>query len=431
MTEGVSQDPEEALASLRARVQSNPSDPEGWLALGHALDTRGMARDALQAYREGLAAIPGSPDLLYAEARALDHAGDRDAARERYQSLVARYPLAARPLASLLGLLRADATDELVDAAHALLRGTDLVDEDRAALGYALGKVHDARSEFDQAMASWQDANAARRRQAGGLDLGAFGKLLEDTRRRFEPELFDDAVGAAASAAGDELVFVVGMPRSGTTLVEQIMASHAEVHDCGELTAMPSIVGSLPARMLTTTLEAPRREALAARYLQASRRGAPVHASRRVDKQPLNFLYLGQVALLFPRARIVWCRRDLRDVAISIYGEDFSPESTYATDLREIMAFARIQEQLMAHWKQVLPNPFHEVEYERLVRDPEPAARSLVSFLGLDWDPACLAFHETARNVSTPSRWQVRQAIHARSIGRWANYSGWFPEEAA
>jgi len=260
-----------------------------------------------------------------------------------------------------------------------------------------------------------------------------FGTLLDDLRRDFTAAVFQPGKPSDGGpvSGGDELVFVLGMPRSGTTLVEQILAAHPEVHGCGELTTMPSIVGRLPAQGRTSRLAQDTRGALAAEYLAASRRHAPASATRRVDKQPLNFLYLGQIALLFPAARIVWCRRDPRDIAISVYGEDFSPESTYATDLGEILGFADVQERLMAHWRQVIPNPLHEVRYEDLVRDPEAGTRGLVDFLDLPWDPACLGFHDAARSVGTPSRWQVRQPVHARSVGRWTNYARWFPADPA
>lgn len=420
---------ERRLAELRARVTETPGDEEAWLVLGQLLVTDGARDEALDVYRRGLEALPDSGDLRYACGRALEDAGDREQARACYEEVVRRFPEAARPLASLLGLLRGAADDAQVAAGDALLGSPSLGDEDRAALGYALGKVRDAHGEYDHAMSCWQTANAARRRMRGGLDLRAFRALADDLRRDFTAASFDPPDGTAND--GSDLVFVVGMPRSGTTLVEQILAANPQVHGCGELTVIPAIVAGLPAQGRTSALPEASREALRKQYLEASRRGAPGSAARRVDKQPLNFLYLGQVALLFPAARIVWCRRDARDVAISIYGEEFSPESTYATDLGEILGFAAIQEQLMGHWKLVVPNPVHEVVYEDLVRDPEACTRALVDFAGLAWDPACLEFHGLARSVDTPSRWQVRQPVHARSVGRWKNYEKWFPDAPA
>ena len=170
-----------------------------------------------------------------------------------------------------------------------------------------------------------------------------------------------------------------------------------------------------------------------ARQAQARRagqvgRGASGHCLRLVDKQPYNFLHLGLIALLFPSARVVWCRRDPFDVALSIFSESFAPSATYATDLSDIAFVIRQQERLMRHWQAVPPLPVLEMHYEDLVGNPEPHMRRLVDFAGLPWSDQCLDFHQSRRPVQTPSRWQVRQPIHPRSVGRWRNYAQWFPQ---
>jgi hypothetical protein len=159
-----------------------------------------------------------------------------------------------------------------------------------------------------------------------------------------------------------------------------------------------------------------------ARYLDAAARHAPAAAVRLVDKEPLNFFHLGLVALLFPRARVVWCRRDPRDVAVSIHAENFAMDEVLATDFAGIGHYINGQQRLMRHWQSVLPLPIHVSRYEDLVADPEGRARALVEFVGLPWDAACLEFHRGAQNVQSPSRWQVRQPVHARSVGRWKHY---------
>src|SRR5690606_8816251 len=166
----------------------------------------------------------------------------------------------------------------------------------------------------------------------------------------------------------------------------------------------------------------------AARYLEAAARHAPASAVRLVDKAPLNYYNLGLVALLFPRARVIWCRRDPRDIALSIYGENFSLDAPFSTDLEAIAHSIALQARLMHHWQSVLPLPIHELRYESLVASPEPEARRLIDFLGLAWEPACPAFHRSNRAVQTPRRWQVREPIHARSAGRWRRYADSLPE---
>src|SRR5690606_19483835 len=158
------------------------------------------------------------------------------------------------------------------------------------------------------------------------------------------------------------------------------------------------------------------------RFMAAATRHAPPDALRLVDKEPLDFFNLGLVALMFPHARVIWCRRDPRGIAVSIYGENFALDEALATDLGAIGHYISAQVRLMQHWRSVRPLPMLEFHYEALVADAEPNARRLVEFVGMPWDPACLDFHRTARAVQSPSRWQVRQPLHSRSAGRWRNY---------
>jgi hypothetical protein len=142
-----------------------------------------------------------------------------------------------------------------------------------------------------------------------------------------------------------------------------------------------------------------------------------------VDKEPLNFFHLGWIARMFPGARVVWCRRDPRDVAISIYGENFALNETLATDFAGLGHYISLQHRLMRHWQQVLPLPILEFQYEALVGSPEESTRALFEFVGLAWNPAFLEFHRSTRAVQTPSRWQVREPLHARSVARWRHHA--------
>jgi hypothetical protein len=228
---------------------------------------------------------------------------------------------------------------------------------------------------------------------------------------------------------------VLGMPRSGTTLVEQMLAAHPLVHGCGELTG---IVAIAQAAFDSTGLRWPQDAVhfdtawlrrCAIDYLQAAETQAPDDAIRLIDKQPYNFLHVGLIAMLFADARIVWCRRDPRDIALSIFSESFSPLSSYATDLDDIRFFIEEHERLMRHWQSVSPLPILEVRYEDVVTNTEAQARQLIDFAGLPWNPACLEFHRSSRSVQTLSRWQVRQPVHSRSVGRWRNYPQWFSDD--
>ena len=230
-------------------------------------------------------------------------------------------------------------------------------------------------------------------------------------------------------------VYVLGMVRSGTTLVEQILASHPEVHGAGEQAIIPRAAEALAAaggpvgypRALAGVPAGTLREA-GRGCLDALAALGP-GAARVVDKLPGNFLYLGLIARMLPQARIVHCVRDPMDVCLSIYFQRFAAGHHYAYDLGDIASYYRDYERLMAHWQRVLPeDAVHEVRYERLVTDQAAVSRALVDAVGLAWDQRCLAFHEAQRVVSTASDWQVRQPVYTRSVERWRHYAAYLDE---
>jgi tetratricopeptide (TPR) repeat protein len=420
--------PDDALPLWRELVRLRPGHDDTLLKLGETLSRIGHHLEARQLYVDALEQRPESPDLWMALAQSEEDNGDRDAAASAYERALALRPDWAFPLSGVLGLLRGKAPEPRVAQAKALQSRSDLPDPDRALIGYELGKVFDGRGEYQAAMASWDDANAARRRMIGEFDLPALQQRVARSLAVFDRALFEQARGGSRD---ERPVFVVGMPRSGTTLTEQIIGSHAQAHGCGELPDMALIARNLPSRdgspqqwpHIIEDIDPGSLQQAIDRYLAATTRHAPAEALRLVDKSPMNFYLLGLVALMFPRARVVWCRRDPRDIAVSIYGENFSLSERFATRLEGIGHSINLQNRLMRHWQKVLPLPILELDYEQLVSDIEPQARRLIEFTGLPWDPACLQFHRSDRGVQTPSRWQVRQPVHTRSVGRWKNYA--------
>jgi hypothetical protein len=231
----------------------------------------------------------------------------------------------------------------------------------------------------------------------------------------------------------DQPVFIVGLPRSGTTLTEQILSAHPRLHGAGELPDLARLAISAlgpddSTWQAATLLEENQSRTLARRYLEALRNGAPKRRLRLSDKSPLNFFQLAFAALLFPNARVVHCRRAARDTALSIWMENFNPEQHYATDFADLAFFTAEYERLMAHWRDALPLKILDLQYEDTVADLEGQARRLIAFLGAPWNDRCLDFHVNARAVQTPSRWQVRRPIYSRSIGRWKAYAEYLPE---
>jgi hypothetical protein len=223
-------------------------------------------------------------------------------------------------------------------------------------------------------------------------------------------------------------IFIVGLPRSGTTLTEQILASHSRVYGAGELRFTREDFETLPKAL---NRDATSLACLAELDRDGARRVAQAHldkltqlnskAARVADKMPDNYMYLGQIAALFPRAKLIHCRRDLRDVAVSCWMTNFS-QIRWACDPDHIATRFREYQRIMAHWQQVLPVPVLDVSYEETVADLEGVARRLVAWSGLEWEPGCLAFHETKRPVRTASVTQVRQPLYTRSVARWKNY---------
>lgn len=414
--------PEDALPLWQRLAQLQPADLDASLKLGETCSRAGLHAQALASYRQALQRLPAAAELWLALAQAEEDAGDRAAAAHAYAQALDRRPGWPQALAGLLGLQRAKSPEALVDAAIAAQHADDLDDPGRALLGYSLGKVHDGHGRHAAAMACWHDANAARRRMIGALDHAALDRHVDALAEVFDATLF--ATSTPRGSEDPRPVFVVGMPRSGTTLTEQIIGMHPQAFGCGELPDIALIVKSLGSAWPGNagSLDAAGLRTHARHYLHAAARHAPASAQRLVDKAPLNYFNLGLIALLFPQARVIWCRRDPRDIALSIYSENFSLDAQFATDLADIGHSINAQVRLMQHWQTALPLPILELHYEQLAQSLEPQAQRMMHFLGLPWDPACLDFHLSQRGVQTPSRWQVREPVHTRSIGRWRNY---------
>jgi hypothetical protein len=237
--------------------------------------------------------------------------------------------------------------------------------------------------------------------------------------------------GGELGVSSELPVFIVGMPRSGTSLVEQILASHPSVMGAGELRDIGRCAERLKTRLNSTEdypaclveLDQETASELAEQYLERLK-SICTDEIRVTDKMPGNFLRLGLVAMLLPGARVIHCRRHPLDVCLSCYFQDFIRRSglSYAFDLQNLGEYHTQYAKLMEHWRHVLPLRLLEVDYEQLVDEPEKMSRHLVEFCGLPWDPACLEYHKTQRNVWTASSWQVRQPIYTQSVGRWKHY---------
>jgi tetratricopeptide (TPR) repeat protein len=417
----------EAAACLGRAIALDRDDPTVHFALGTTLYLRKDLPGSEAALRRALALAPDYTAAWHELGTVLRSSGRFDAALmcfRRALDLDPDWPEIHRSLA-VTGQQAAD--EEQLQRLQAVRTSRARAVSDRISAGFALGTLLDNAGRYDEAFACFAEANALYRQQraAAGerFDIEALHRQVDDLIELATPAFF--SVAASWGSASQAPVFIVGMPRSGTSLVEQIAASHSRVFGAGELNALGVICDRLGAH--NRGLPVQRWDAAYARqladghaaYLQALGNGAV----RVIDKMPDNVFFLWIIAALFPAARIVLCRRDLPDVGLSCYFHHFTEGHLYAYDLADCAARGLEVERLAAHWLRVLPLEILVIDYEKLVANLERESRRLIEFIGLEWEPACLEFHRTERPVLTASAWQVRQPLYRRSVGRWRRYA--------
>jgi tetratricopeptide (TPR) repeat protein len=288
------------------------------------------------------------------------------------------------------------------------------------SLHYARGKYFDDLGRYADAFASYRLANELVRRYGIEYDRSGIEERVDRVIQRFDATSIHRLQSDGPSS--ERPVFIVGMPRSGTSLTEQILASHPAVFGAGELPFWQSAFTAYEAAGLEDHAGAGLIPGMAQEYLERLGTLAPA-ALRVVDKMPTNFMSLGLILAAFPRAHIIHLKRHPIDTCLSIYFHYFSHLHPYANDLGNLAHYYGEYRRVTDHWRAVLPAAnFMEIPYEELIEDQEGCTRRMLEFVGLPWDPKCLDFHETDRTVITLSKWQVRQKMHTRSAGRFRNY---------
>jgi tetratricopeptide (TPR) repeat protein len=411
---------EEALAAAAAAVEAAPLNAEAHLAHGQALQAIGEAEAALAAFARA-ADLPGvaAEQGLTGQALLLMEQGDTERAEAAFAQAIARFPLAPSVWFNYADFHRFAPGDPAIAAMAGLLAAPERAEAEKTMLHFALAKAHLDLDEPEAAFAHLHEGNRRKRAtlrydpdEAAASLAGAAISAAALAR------------GAGAGAASARPVFIIGMPRAGTTLLEQILASHPAIHGAGELPHIAALAG--PAEGLAAWADNVAPDALRGlgeRYLAAIERPAGGRA-HVIDKMPGNFIYAGFIRLILPGAKLIHVRRDPVDTCLSCYSKLFTAPQNFAYDLAELGRFHRDYQRLMAHWRAVLPaTHFIELDYEALVADLEGQTRRLLAFLGLGWDEACLTFYRTRRAVKTASVNQVRQPVYAHAVGRWRRHA--------
>jgi Tfp pilus assembly protein PilF len=299
--------------------------------------------------------------------------------------------------------------------------------DDRSSLHFALGKMFDDIHEYDQAIKHFMQGNADMC-EILKYDRNSVDLLTSQIKTCFTHSFFQDRLDYGSDS--DQLVFIVGMPRSGTTLVEQILSSHPRVKGGGELTGISGIKRVLESRHsngnscldVLPSLPAHLIRKLADEYLLEINSIFNEGHARIIDKMPHNFMNIGLISLLFPNAKIIHIYRDPIDNCLSLFMQKFAMGHTYSYDLESLAHQYNVYRDLMKHWRDVLPGRIFELSYEDLVSDSKSWIKNIMESVELDWDDACLTPYKTKRDVKTASLWQVRQPIHKKSVSRWKNY---------
>jgi tetratricopeptide (TPR) repeat protein len=410
----------EAASSYAAALRLKPDYAAAHLSLSMALRMQGQAAEALRSCEAALGLEPN-----YVEALALlgelkadrGQFADAQALFQKAIGLEPHFPFAYFNVAMHRKMTGEDAA--WLGGVEALLRKS-LPLRHEISLHYALGKYHDDVKQFEQAFHHYRTANELTKRN--GLVYDAAKLTLH-----VDQIIADFSAGAIAGAQqhghpSQSPVFIVGMPRSGTSLTEQILASHPSVFGAGEVVFWDGAYDSFRQGVQQGAAVADLIPAIAADYLDRLTKLSG-SALKVVDKMPPNFMNLGLIHAAFPRAKIIHMRRHPIDTCLSIYFQYFLNTHPYANDLDNLHHYYGEYSRIMDHWRRTLPAAaLLEMPYESLTADQELWSRRLLDFVGLAWDPKCLDFHQTDRVVITASKWQVRQKIHTASSGRWRNY---------
>jgi len=387
----------------------------------------GMLDEAMQGYEKMAQTFPDNPEPMAAKAWLLQLIGDKNAARAAIKPLIEQHP--DNPFVAIAyadishpaekSLQRIELLERILLSKH-----PELNTETISQVHYILGKMYDKTADYNNAFQHYELANHLVKRpfspQTHEKQVNDIIKVHSASALKAMPQV---------SGSGKKAIFIIGMPRSGTSLTEQILASHPAISGAGELNEIFDIADAISAQLdkhplypdFMPQLTDDLCQQMAQRYQQTLQQVS--NTSLYVtDKMPQNFLYLGLISRLFPETHIIHCQRDPRDTCLSCYFQNFGTGHNYASDLKTLGHYYKHYQRLMHHWENVLKIPILPARYEELVNAPETTIKTMLDFIGLDWDDNCLNFHNSKRVVHTASYNQVKQPINQSSVARWRHY---------
>lgn len=456
---------EKAEAHYRRALSLNPNFVNALINLGSLLQELGTLDEAIRCFHQALEIVPNSADVHSILGSAYQERGHLDKAHEQYRQSLHLDPHHFRAMAGEAQLLMVQgkferayqllkpgiesgrynfgmittytklprkfiSRREAIKLLREFAENRQLSTGEKRRLHFQLGKLLDTTGNFDQAFDQFTRGNALKPRQFEAVD---YRLEIAGWRDFFTASRF--AALKRSSASSNLPVFIVGMPRSGTSLVEQIISSHPAVFGAGELRYIQDIACEIAEQAGTIssyprcleTIDSAKMDHLAKRYLEQINALGHLDSStpvkRVTDKMPYNYLHLPLIRLMYPQARIIHCRRNELDTCLSIFFQDFGGDHSYAYDLTNIGFYYAEYCRTMRHWQDVLSIPMLEINYEEIVADLETTSRRMIDFIGLDWDDRCLQFYRSKRAVKTQSFEQVRNPIYNQSVNRWKNYA--------
>jgi tetratricopeptide (TPR) repeat protein len=411
---------QEAEAVLRRAIKAKPAFVDAQSNLGHALLILGRVSDAETLFTKILNSAPRHADALLGKGQLAKINGRFEEANKLFTHALEVKPHMPTAWAALAHTRKMTSADNqwLHGAEEILENGISALEE--GDLRFALGKYFDDLGDYERAFQNYKRANQLVRVLAAKYDRDGRTRLIDDFIRVYSRQVLS---AIPSDCSSTQPVFVVGMMRSGTSLVEQIIATHPSAKGAGELSFWNDAFLRNEAEIRKGILSESARNQLARRYLRTLQTYG-VQAQRIVDKANVNSDYLGLIHTVLPSARFIYVHRHPIDTCLSCYFQPLSHSHGFKSDLSDLAHYYREHQRLMRHWRAVLPaGSWLEVPYRELVCDQERWSRKILDFLGLDWQPQCLNFHQTNRPVKTASAWQVRQRIYRSSVDRWRNYA--------